>query len=152
MFARAEHLHHVGVRLEQAVTVPLRDRSMTMGFQSIYGTHGSSTTKAPEKPKKPELVVRGKTCQDCKIFVYSRCTRDMRYCRCRRLYAARGQPRSWNESHRWHNHYVYFGGWTSHDTKVEERTIRATHEDLYSDWQLRINKYGWILPHGDQVE
>ena len=41
---------------------------------------------------------------------------------------------------------------TSHDTKVEERTIRATHEDLYSDWQLRINKYGWILPHGDQVE
>lgn len=73
------------------------------------------------------------TCPFCKSEIYSRAVHDYRYCKCKKTSVDGG--------------FAYLK--LSHDPsgpvpKTQHRFIKATKTDLFKDWNLSLNQFGFI--------
>ena len=68
------------------------------------------------------------TCLKCGETIYSRCRHDMRFCSCGKTAIDGGQD------------YTRIMG--SLDSQVQILSIKPTPQELYEDWNKRIDKYG----------
>ena len=77
-------------------------------------------------------------CPDCKMWVYSRHRHDMRWCPCKTVAIDGGRD------------YIKISYHMSLcGMKIKQRVfnIKATHSDLYVDFNTYGNKFGYIKPH-----
>ena len=75
------------------------------------------------------MKVKATVCTACKDTIFSRAHHDFRYCTCKKTFIDGGFL------------YVRVGG-ESRD--IIDLEIEATKEDLYEDWNHRIDRFGLI--------
>ena len=78
------------------------------------------------------MKVKAITCSECGDTIYSRARHDMRWCSCGRLFVDGGFD------------YLRLGGPAIEEIAVEDVEVDATEEELYNDWNEKVDKFGRI--------
>lgn len=74
-------------------------------------------------------------CPICGYIIYSRARHDFRTCECESCFVDGGFD------------YLRYGGPTE-GIKQHQLELSLTRQELYEDWNNRIDKYGFIAPCG----
>lgn len=83
------------------------------------------------RPKKIKTEVNSVRCKLCKDVIYSRATHDFRWCSCSSTFVDGGLD------------YIRTGSYAG-SSKVKKILVAASEDELFNDWNLKINKFGLI--------
>ena len=86
------------------------------------------------------MKVKAITCSECGDTIYSRARHDMRWCSCGRLFVDGGFD------------YLRLGGPAIEEIAVEDVEVDATEEELYNDWNEKVDKFGRIKKDESQEQ
>lgn len=95
-------------------------------------------TKKKSKPKVEKLTVWALKCPTCLVTIYSRAHHDYHGCDCKNGDSTGITIDGGFE-------YLRYG-WGNDIKRPEafELKLNVTRQELYDDWNLRTDKYGWI--------